>query len=637
MSRENIILIISGILFVVLSLIIIGKMTYINIVYGKEMTEVVDSIAYKNITVVGNGGNLYSADGQSLWAYSYPTFTIRWDAKVAKNYIDRLVENNDTAALSFHNIENLIYYLDSNFIYKNNNKSYRDVITDAYNNSKQYTLIASDVTFDELKVFKTFPFFSKHKYNGGMILETNFGMNYTNEKVGIRTIGKNDYTDDKNEVGIIGAYKDVLKGETKQLYTVKSVNTYRPVDLGKDFIALKGRDIVTTLDYNISEITYNALLKQLQKSNAKKGCAIVMDVKTGDIKSMVSLTQSTKNPMNYYDDFNVAISYIHEPGSVFKLASFLVALNDGVITLDDPVYVGNGVMNLSGKTIRDSHVINSTISAREVFSESSNVGTAKIIYDNYINNQQKYIDGLKALRLGEKVGLEILGEGTPEIKDTKEKAVGKAKDKWWKMSLVQMSYGYEVLLAPIHIATFYNTVANNGVMLKPRLIKEIKGNKKNDPIVFPITVVDTICSPYVAAQAHDILRYVVTNGTGRRAFKGAQYNFSGKTGTAQIMASKRYNTTFVGFFPSENPLYTIYVLISEPTTGGYYAASVSAPVVREIADKISGIDDRIFQTIYVDKNNINSSNLNKYIDNKADIGNKVNIDNNSNLSKVAIN
>jgi hypothetical protein len=204
-SRENIILIISGILFVVLSLIIIGKMTYINIVYGKEMTEVVDSIAYKNITVVGNGGNLYSADGQSLWAYSYPTFTIRWDAKVAKNYIDRLVENNDTAALSFHNIENLIYYLDSNFIYKNNNKSYRDVITDAYNNSKQYTLIASDVTFDELKVFKTFPFFSKHKYNGGMILETNFGMNYTNEKVGIRTIGKNDYTDDKNEVGIIGA------------------------------------------------------------------------------------------------------------------------------------------------------------------------------------------------------------------------------------------------------------------------------------------------------------------------------------------------------------------------------------------------------------------------------------------------
>lgn len=639
MERVNKMILVICLAFVLAAVTIVIKMSYIVIAHGREMSKAVIEDVQGERSREGIGGNVYADDGVTMLAYSSPEYDVRWDAETAHRYVDSVIikpalkkktesrgftkrmrrvnaenaellsikrEHKKDSLLSIYNPTNLARHLDKRYLnnkypFKRAGQSYKSILVDGYNNNRRYVKIADNVSFQELDVMRSFPFFDKPKYNGGLITEKKFGMIRTTGPVGAITVGyhrtaEETGADKDKDKGIVGAYNEELRGETVTYSTIKFRGYLRPADLNADYIPMRGRDVVTTINADINEFAYIALMKQMQISEAKGGCVIVLEVATGDVKAMINLRQDSAHPARYYDDLNIAISHMHHPGSVFKLSSLMAALADDKITLDSKVNVKDPV-TLFGMNIRDDHKFDKDImTVKEVLAHSSNVGTSKLIYECYKNNPQQFIDGLHKFHLDEKLGLELQGEGKPDLNYlTKVDSITNRRT-WWKGSLHKMSYGYEVLLAPIHIAAFYNAVANDGVYLKPRFVKEILGNKKQPAVEMPIVVIDTICTPRVAAMAREMLREVVVSGTAKTAFKDAPYSFAGKTGTSQVRASAdAHNASFVGYFPAENPIYTIYVLVIEPRHG-YFASTVAAPVVREVADKIAGTDPRLFNT-----------------------------------------
>jgi cell division protein FtsI (penicillin-binding protein 3) len=311
-----------------------------------------------------------------------------------------------------------------------------------------------------------------------------------------------------------------------------------------------------------------------------------MEVKTGYIRAIINLGKSPKG--GYDEEFNYAIGESSEPGSTFKLASFLVGLEDGRISMDQPVNLGNGTMNYHGRVMTDAHKLTGTLLAHQVFEKSSNVGTSKLIYNAYLDDPQKYIDGLYRMSINLPQNLQIGGEGRPYIKNT--------KSKWWSaVSLPWMAIGYEVAITPLQTLTLYNAVANNGVMVKPIFVREIRKNGQVVQSFQPVVINPHICSPATIDKAHMLLEGVVERGTGT-ALKNPHYRVAGKTGTAQVAMNNKgygqgtkavkYKGSFVGYFPADHPRYSIIVVINNPSKGKYYGAAIAAPVFKEIADRI---------------------------------------------------
>ncbi|MDD2204082.1 MAG: penicillin-binding transpeptidase domain-containing protein [Bacteroidales bacterium] len=622
MNRANIVIVITCLCFIIAAITVSVRMTYINLAYGAKMKKEIYDESVEQKQLKGETGVILADDGKNLLAYPTMLYNASWDPQTAKRFLatrkpkrtsktsglnhlfgqrdeksNVQVQKNDS---SFYTINNLVNLLDQDFKYKNGGKSYSKIIKEGYNSSTRRNIqIAKNLNMEELNLMRTFPFFNLPRYTGGFKYSSIDTMLLADPFVGNRIIGYTSFNGSDAGKGILGAYRDYLVGEKKEFITItdKSNKALKPVDLDKNFFPFDGRDVTTTLNYNIELIAYNALMEQMNRSQAVRGCVIIMDVKTGDVKAIINLSRQDNG--NYADDYNHAISYVHQPGSVFKTVSFLIGLKDGYIDLDEKVDIGRGKVHIGGITISDSHIPkeNTVISARDVFVTSSNVGTAKLIQKYYKDNPQKFLDGIYKLHLNEKLGIEILGEGKPSVKNTKDKAT------WYACSLAQTAYGYETMFTPIHLITFYNAIANDGVMVRPRFVKEIGANKKEKEVDFAVNVIDTICSKAVAAEVRQLLAEVVSSpiGTGYSCFKGAAYNFAGKTGTAQVKVGNNYNSSFVGFFPAENPKYTIYALISEPV-GSYYAASTAAPVVRKIADRIALCDSSFFKKINIDGN-----------------------------------
>ena len=586
MEEINKRMIIVVLVFVIIALVVIVKMNYICFANGSSIRKTIDSTAYNTVVVSSLGGNVCGDNGKDILAYYCTNNDIRWDAKCA-----RMNENNAKS------LDSLIYYLDKYYINQNNGMSYSSIIKSAYRTNSRYKLLMKNVSYEDVMRIKEFPVFRNE--NGGLIIEKHNRMKYINDKIGTRTIGKTslDDGDDQKNVGIIGAYRNILKGDTVKMDVFKAYHSYEiPVRVADNLFPGIGCDVVTTLNFDLSECVYNALIRELQRSKASMGCAVVMDVKTGDIKAMINLTRRSddENDTSYAETYNNALGYSYEPGSVFKLASFIVGMKDGLIDVNNLVTIGNGRMAFPGKDVVDSHPYksNQTWTVTKIFAQSSNVGAAKLIYDNYKDQPQKFVDGLHKLHIDDSLKLDVISTTHSHIKNTNS-------NDWWETSLYQMAQGYEVMITPINIAMFYNAIANDGVMMKPRFVKEIRGNNKFQNKVNNLVVIDTICSKYVAEKAQNLLREVVASGTAYDVFKGASYEFCGKTGTAQIRATNVYNATFVGYFPANNPKYTIMVLASG-LHNIYYASDVAAPVVREIADKIYSTDPFFFNSINVD-------------------------------------
>jgi cell division protein FtsI (penicillin-binding protein 3) len=336
---------------------------------------------------------------------------------------------------------------------------------------------------------------------------------------------------------------------------------------------------------NIQDVAESALEEHLRIHNADHGCVAVMEVATGEIKAIANLSKTPSG--EYSEEFNYAIAEAASPGSTMKLLSFMAAMDDGYVDVNDMVEVGYGEHYFFGQRMKDSHPPKkSRMSLKEVFMESSNVGTSKLIYNAYAKRPQQFVDKLHSFGMNEQLGLQIEGEGKPRIKVTTDKD-------WSSVSLPWMSIGYEVKITPLQMLTFYNAVANNGRMVKPKFVKEIRHHGQVIES-YPTEVIrDSIASASTILKAQHLLELVVDSGTAK-SLRNPNYKVAGKTGTAQIHNPKygydrsqmTYQASFAGYFPAEAPKYSIIAVVYAPSSGFFYGGAVAAPIFKEVADKI---------------------------------------------------
>nr|MBA4168002.1 penicillin-binding protein 2 [Chitinophagaceae bacterium] len=510
---------------VAFSLVILGRVFYIQQVQGEYWKKQAKQQQERYVEVDADRGTIYSEDGKML-STSIPYFDVYVDFGA-----DGLREKNGKRFKE--NIDSLSLNLSASFKDRST-ADYKKELQTQYKNRNRYYLLKRNISFQQYKTLKSFPLVRQGKNKSGFIWEVkNKRLNpyllLANRTIGLsREFIDSDGKVKNSNVGLEFTYDSILKGETgKKLVRYIAGGVYVPVD-GYEIEPEQGKDIVTTLDVNIQDITENALLKMMNENECEHGTCIVMEVKTGKIKAIANLGRDENG--KYWEDLNYAIR-ASEPGSTFKLATMLSLLEDKYVTLDNRVNLEHGVWQVSKRTVYDSekHENSEDVTVKRAFELSSNVGMAKLVYANYSHNPLQYIDHLKKLRLSNLSGIDLVGETQPIIKTPKSKT-------WSATSLPWMAFGYEVLVSPLQTLMLYNAVANEGKMMKPYLVNEIRHNglmvKKNDPVVLE----QSICREATLNQLKDCLVGVCNEegGTGYKLFKGSNYLVAGKTGTALV-------------------------------------------------------------------------------------------------------
>jgi cell division protein FtsI (penicillin-binding protein 3) len=554
---------------------IIGKAFYIQQMQGAYWHSVSDSMHTRVEEVDAERGTIYSEDGQML-STSIPQFDIYVDFKA-----DGLIENN--SKLFKDNVDSLSICL-ANLFKDKTAVEYKSVLNKGFKTKQRYFPLKKKVSFDEYQQLKLFPLVRLGKNSSGFIADVqNIRLN-PYQMLAFRTIGLERQNAQK--VGLEQTYDTLLKGTTgKRLVRYISGGVAVPVNEDYDIEPKNGKDIVTTLDSRIQEITENALMKEMVQNEAEHGCVIVMEVKTGKIKAIANLGRQKDG--SYWEDFNYAMTP-SEPGSTFKLATMISLLEDKKITLNSNVNLESGVWQVNGRTVYDAEKHGETnVPVKRAFELSSNVGMAKLVYSNYGSAPSQFVNHLKALHLDSITGIDLYGERPPFIDHPGSKY-------WSATTLPWMAFGYNVLVTPLHTCVLYNAVANNGVMMKPYLLDDVmqEGNviKQTQP-----TIVEKICDSVTLKQIKECLTGVCTDkgATAYNLFKNTSYPVAGKTGTALVAAGKNgygagiYQSSFVGYFPADDPQYTISVVIKNKAHAAvFYGASVAGPVFKDIADRL---------------------------------------------------
>jgi len=555
----------------IFGLLIIGKMVYIRYKEGPALMAKAQKQEIKIFNLKADRGNILS-DKDNLLATSVPVFEIRMD--VANGYISN--------SFFDRNVDSLAYRLA--VLFKNRSQAYyRTILRRARAHGNRYLLIHRHVNYLQLQQLRTFPIFRMGRNRGGLIPLQKTRRRLPFGRLAARTIG---YEIKKAHlfVGLEGAYSEVLTGMNgKQIRRKINDGAWLPIHDDNEIEPRNGEDVLTTLDMNLQDVAENALLKQMIKHEAMMGTAVLMQVKTGDIKAIANLRFNAKTN-KYEESYNMAIGEKYEPGSTFKLASMISGLEDHKFKLSDTVSVRKGYVVYYGRTLRDVHVIgDGLITIRQAFEHSSNVGISKVMQKAYKNDPSKFIAHLYAMGLNKPLGLRIAGEANPNIKSPKDKKY------WSRISLPWMSVGYGLDLTPLQLLTFYNAVANNGVEVKPRFVTAISDGGR---IVkkFGVQIRNPrIASPSTIRKVQSLLVGVVLHGTAQN-LKNSHFQIAGKTGTAKISIGGQYipgayNATFVGYFPAGNPQYSCIVVINRPKHG-YYGSGVAAPVFKEIANQV---------------------------------------------------
>lgn len=552
---------------------IIAKVLHIQIKEGDELRKMGLERSTKEIEIDALRGNIYSAQGKLL-AVTTPKYEIRFDPI-----------SNKTDDFFYKNIDSLSRAL-SHFLKDKSAATYKKNIISARKSGNYYFLLAKNLSYEQYQTIKKFPILRLGKHKGGLLAVQTNKRDLPYNDLAKRTIGIFNYEKGKYEVGIEGAFDDYLKGtQGTRLMQKISGGIWMPIDPANEKEPKNGNDVITTLNVDIQDIAEITLEKHLRKADAKHGSVIIMEVETGAILAMANLGKDEYG--NYNEDYNYAIGESSEPGSTFKVAALLVAMEDGLVNISDTVDTENGIKTYYKKTIRDVHKIkNGIISVQEVIEESSNVGMSKIIHTNYKKNPQKFVDGLNKLGLNKPLNISLKGEGKPYIKNPSDKS-------WSGITLPWMAHGYELQITPLQTLTFYNGIANDGVMLKPQFVKEIR-EINNTIIEFEPEVLNSkMGSKENIQKIQKILEGVVLRGTAKN-IKNNAYSIAGKTGTAQIAQNNQgynksnYKASFVGYFPASEPKYSCIVVINDPKKESYYGSAVAAPVFKEIADKIYG-------------------------------------------------
>ncbi|MGB1032535.1 MAG: penicillin-binding protein, partial [Flavobacteriales bacterium] len=409
--------------------------------------------------------------------------------------------------------------------------------------------------------------------------------------LGSRTIGIDR---EGSRVGLELAYNKELSGvEGKQLQQRLPGNVWKPISNEYLVEPVEGMDVVSSIDIHLQDVASHALEDQLIKHGAAWGTVILMEVETGFVKAVANLSLNEES-QTYSENFNLAIAQSIEPGSTFKLASLMAAMDDGLIQLEDSIDTGDGIHYFYDKPMKDSNYKSNgsgghgMLSIEQVFEQSSNIGTALAIKKAYGLNEQAFLDKLHSMGLGNSLDIRIKGEVKPFI--YKEEREGN----WSGLSLTQMAIGYEVKQTPLQTLAFYNAVANNGVMLRPQYVSSLQSKGKTIKRNEPIVIHHKICSDRTLGKVRKMLEGVAEEGgTADYVFDDCKFSVAGKTGTAKIAKtngggyhSNRYSASFVGYFPAEQPKYSCIVVINDTKTGVYYGSTIAAPVFRQLADKI---------------------------------------------------
>lgn len=548
------------------------KLTNIQWVDGDHYRELAKERTVKNFVIPANKGNIYSADG-SLLATSIPNYTIRFDAVAPKKEAFEA------------NVKLLSDSL--GFMLKKSSSTIQNELRKAREHKNRYYFIAQGLSFTQYMKIKGFPLFNLGAYKGGIIVEQKTVREYPIGQIAKRSIGYErkltGYSDGK---GIEWAYREFLNGKDGKILKQKiAKGQWKPIRDVNEVEPQDGYDVISTIDVYIQDIAHHALLKQLEEYEADHGCVVVMETKTGQVKAISNLGRA--NDGTYYETTNYAYAESHEPGSTFKLVDLIAILEDKVADTSTVYDSHGGIMTYSGRKVRDSHEGGyGKISLGRGFELSSNTVMVQAVYNNYKNDPTRFVNHINSFGLNKKLGLAFKGEGRPKIPQPSDKD-------WSNISLPWMAFGYGVSVTPLQTLTFYNAVANNGVMVKPMLVTEIKAwdktiKKYNTEVMNP-----KICSDETLNKVQAVLENVVKRGTGSKLYS-KDFSMAGKTGTAQMNYAKNggldkhYASSFVGYFPADNPKYSCIVVVHEPNTANnnYYGADVAGPVFKRIAQKI---------------------------------------------------
>ena len=513
-------------------------------------------------------GNIYDLKG-NLIATSMPVYTIAIDA----------TQPSDT--LFNNNYKKLAKGLAA--IFKDESKDeFEKKIYQSRLAKKQYFKLKSGVRYSELQAVKKLPILNKGRFKGGFVYTQQTSRTKPFKYLCGRTIG---YINGTYGVGIEKSFDKYLKGENG-LQMMQKINggVWKPLSNSEDVEPESGADIYATIDIRIQDIAQSALLSSLEKYQAESGSVILMDVKTGAIRAMSSLQRTAEE--KYAESFNFAFGAAYEPGSTFKLASLLVALEDGKIDTSSIVDTKNGVFEFYDRKMRDSNAHrggHGKISIARAFEVSSNIGIARTIVDLYEDKPQEFIDRLARLGVSNKLDFELLGEAEPWIKNSNDST-------WSGVSLPWISYGYELKMSALQILALYNAVANDGEMVKPYLVDRIQRGEQIVTSKKVEVLKPSICSQNTISILKDLLVGVVKNGTAKNIYS-KMYSCAGKTGTAKIASegsySSDYRASFAGYFPANNPKYSCIVVVTKPKKElGFYGNIVAAPVFKEIRNSL---------------------------------------------------
>lgn len=555
------------------------KAARISIVEGEQWRSMGDSLYLKYVPIVADRGDILAADG-SLMTTSLPFFDLHVDFKA-----DGLREDIFKA-----NVDSLAYYLTRYVNTSVSKAQMRDWLIQKRRSGDRYALLAKGVSIRDLEQIKTFPIFRLGKNKGGLIVDRQHVRVKPYKLLASRTLGLD--RDNAQQIGLERTFDQYLKGEEGQrLMQRVTGGTWIPVSNLADLEGQRGADVMTTINPEIQDIAEYALLEGLQKSQAIKGTAIVMDVETGAIVAIANLGGSGGE--GYDEDYNYGVGFSSEPGSTFKLASVMALLEDDGADTNTVVDLGGGAGKFYDRTMKDSkmHGIHESNLA-QAFELSSNVGIARLVQDYYGRDGRagQFVKRIREMHLDEPTGIELDGEGAPMMKDPSKK-----EDHWSGTTLPWMSTGYECRLTPLQILRLYNAVANDGKMMKPYIVSQIMREGRTIKRFRPEVVDSRIASSSTIRKAQALLRGVVERGTAKE-YKPDYYMFSGKTGTARTdyydpnSPRKQYMASFAGYFPSDKPKYSCIVMVYDPVVGGFYGATSALPIFRKIADRCMGIN-----------------------------------------------
>lgn len=567
------------------AILVVVKLVDIQFFKGDKYRELAVTSTEKMTTIPATRGNLYAGDG-SLLATSVIKYDVRWDAisPSEENFSENIV------ALS----QGLSEILGKSASY------YEQRLRKARATQNRYLFIARNLDYQEYIKIKSLPLFNKGQYKGGIIIENHTEREHPLDKMAERTVGyeRKDDSGYYTRVGLEGAYGHYLRGkEGRRLKQKIAKGEWKPLGVGNIVEPRDGYDVISTIDVNIQDIAHNALLTNLEKFKADHGCVVVMETKTGEIKAISNLGRTKEG--KYYERLNYAVGESHEPGSTFKLMSMVAALEDKVIDTSTVFDTEGGRVKFYDRTVIDSRRGGyGKISAAKAFEVSSNTAFAKMIQENYKDNPKRFVKRLFNMGLNDQLGLEIKGEGTPKFPYPGD-------EDWYGTTLPWMAFGYGVQLTPLQTLTFYNAIANDGEMVKPKFIKEVKE--------WDVTVEKfdkEVINPRVASQStidavQKMMENTVKRGTAKNIYS-PEFSMAGKTGTCQIeywIDKGRYIASFAGYFPADDPKYSCIVVVHKPDKSiGYYGSTVAAPIFKQIAQKIYS-DTPVIDEVALPKNN----------------------------------